>query len=214
MDLVALIKTVMPVCKEPDTWAPELAQAMQRYNIVDPDSVAAFLAQIACESNEMNRLEESLYYSAARLMVIWPKRFPDLTFASIYAHNPENLANYVYSGRLGNGPPESGDGWKYRGRGLKQLTGRANYAAAARALELPLISDPEMLCQKRYAALSAAHFWASRPQGLDTIADDLPADDDEADFRRITQIINGGQIGAVARHTYWLRARVALGLPT
>ncbi len=208
-----IISETMPACREPVPWATELTVAMLRYNIDDPDAVAVFLAQIAVESAEMNRLEENLSYSADRLRAVWPRRFPTVEIAQRYARNPEALANFVYSNRMGNGPPESGDGWKYRGRGLKMVTGRDNYLAAARRLELPLISDPDMLLEKRYAALSAADFWAAQPQDLSRIADDLPDDDDEADFATVTQIINGGQTGAAQRRAYWLRARKALGLP-
>jgi putative chitinase len=177
-------------------------------------AIAVFLAQIAVESAEMNRLEENLNYSAERLRAVWPRRFPTAEIAQRYARNPEALANFVYSNRMGNGPPESGDGWKYRGRGLKMVTGRNNYLAAATALGLPLISDPDLLLTKPAAAKSAAHFWAAHPQDLSIIADDLPDDDDEADFATITQAINGGQTGAAQRRMYWLRARKAMGLPT
>jgi putative chitinase len=209
-----IISSIMPNCREPIPWATELTIAILKYDITDPDAIAVFLAQIAVESAEMNRLEENLNYSAERLRAVWPRRFPTAEIAQRYARNPEALANFVYSNRMGNGPPESGDGWKYRGRGLKMVTGRNNYLAAATALGLPLISDPDLLLTKPAAAKSAAHFWAAHPQDLSIIADDLPDDDDEADFATITQAINGGQTGAAQRRMYWLRARKAMGLPT
>lgn len=207
-----LILAIMPGCKDPVGWAPELSSAMTRYKIQDPDVVAVFLAQIAVESAEMNRLEENLSYSAKRLCQVWPSRFPTLASAEPYANNSRALANKVYSGRMGNGGPETDDGWKYRGRGLKMITGRANYTALAQAMELPFVSDPHLLTHKRYASLSAAHFWCSRPQNLSYIADDLPDDDDNKDFETVTKIINGGLIGIADRRKYWKAARKALGL--
>ena len=208
-----LILAIMPGCKDAGAWAPELSSAMSRYKITDPDAVAVFLAQIAVESAEMNRLEENLNYSAERLCQVWPSRFPTLASAEPYARNSRALANKVYSGRMGNGGPETDDGWKYRGRGLKMVTGRANYLALAKAMELPLVSDPHLLTIKRYAALSAAHFWSSRPQNLSYIADDLPDDDDNKDFETVSKIVNGGLIGIADRRKYWRAARAALGLP-
>ncbi|MGE0803595.1 MAG: glycoside hydrolase family 19 protein, partial [Lautropia sp.] len=190
----------------------ELAIAMTLYHIDDPDAVAVFLAQIAVESMEMNRLDENLNYSAERLMAVWPKRFPTLALAEPFARNPQALANSVYASRMGNGPPQSGDGWKYRGRGLKMVTGKDNYRATGDALGMPLLDEPDLLCEKRAAAQSAAYFWFSRPHNLNAIADDLPDDDDDADFATVTKIINGGHTGLAQRRVYWTRARKALGL--
>ncbi len=115
------LKAVMPRCNAAN-WAVPLSVAMERFAIDTPQRMAAFLAQVAHESAETACLEENLNYSARRLMAVWPKRFPTLAEAQPYARNPQNLANRVYSGRGGNGDAASGDGWRYRGRGLFQLT--------------------------------------------------------------------------------------------
>lgn len=147
---------IMPKCADPDGWVDPLNQAMARFRIDTPARVAAFLAQIAQESGQLNKLVENLNYSAKRLMEVWPNRFPDMDKANRYANNPEKLANYVYASRLGNGNEASGDGWAYRGRGLIQITGRGNYRSVASALGLPLEAQPELLEQALPAALSAA----------------------------------------------------------
>lgn len=94
---------------------------------------AAFLAQISVDSSELHRVEENLNYSAERLQVVWPRRFPNAAAAKPYAHDPEALANHTYANRLGNGNAASGDGWRYRRRGLMQTTGPSNYRAASAA---------------------------------------------------------------------------------
>ncbi len=191
-----------------DKWLLPLSLAMREFSINSPQRMAAFLAQIAHESRELNRLEENLNYTAKRLCQVWPKRFPTLEAGEPYANSPEKLANRVYAGRLGNGNEKSGDGWRFRGRGLIQLTGRSNYAAARRALGVDLIKSPFRLAEPGTAARSAAWFWSSR--GLNELADHQPGDDDEADFRRIGTIINGGTMGMAERANYWASAREAL----
>src|SRR5713226_4099532 len=143
----AVLQTVMPRCKEPTNWVAPLNAAMARFDINDARRAAAFLAQIAHESAELCSLTENLSYSAARLMSVWPKRFPTVAAAQQYERNPEKLANFVYASRLGNGDENSGDGWRYRGRGLIQVTGRGNYCAAGTALDLALEDDPDQLAQ-------------------------------------------------------------------
>jgi len=199
---------IMPHAQH-DKWLLPLSLAMHEFSITSPQRMAAFLAQIAHESHELNRLEENLNYSAKRLCQVWPKRFPTAAAAEPCANNPERLANRVYAGRLGNGNEASGDGWRFRGRGPIQLTGRSNYAACRKALGVDLIKSPYRLLEPGTAARSAAWFWSSR--GLNALADHEPGDDDEADFRRITTIINGGTAGIAERTRYWASARRALG---
>jgi putative chitinase len=117
--------------------AAALEPALVRYEINTNNRIAAFLAQTGYESGQFNRVVENLNYSTAkRLMAVRPKRFPTEDSARPYANNPEELANFVYAGRLGNGNTASGDGFRYHGRGLIQLTGRSNYQASAKALEV------------------------------------------------------------------------------
>ena len=189
-------------------WLGPLNDAFAEWGIDTPQRMAAFLAQVAHESRNLQNLEENLRYSAKRLREVWPKRFPDAATAEAYAGNPEKLANRVYAGRLGNGDEASGDGLRYRGRGLIQLTGRSNYAACRAALNLDVISSPDLLLEPAGAARSAAWFWSSR--GLNQLADHEPGDDDEQDFTRITTIINGGKLGLSARLDIWERARETL----
>jgi len=153
---------------------------------------------------------ENLNYSAVGLCKTWPKRFSTLDLAKSYERQPELLANYVYAKRLGNGDVSSGDGWRFRGRGLIQLTGRGNYRTCGVAVALPLETEPERLETPEAAALAAAQFWQSR--GLNHLADDQNDDNDDEDFIAITRIINGGTAGLTSRRMYWGRAKAALGI--
>ncbi|MBI5558055.1 MAG: glycoside hydrolase family 19 protein [Deltaproteobacteria bacterium] len=202
------LKAIMPKCGDPALWCAPLNDAMDRFAINNPQRAAAFLAQIAHESGELCRLAENLNYAAKRLMQVWPKRFPTLEKAEMYARNPAKLANYVYAKRLGNGDEQSGDGWRYRGRGVIQVTGRGNYRTIGAALGLPLEAEPQRLEQPGAAALSAAYFWQSR--GLNELADDRNDDDDDEDFVRISVLINGGKTGLKERRAYWAMAKSVL----
>ncbi len=159
--------------------------------------VAEFLAQTAHESMGFTVLEEGLNYTAERLMAVWPRRFPDMTSALPYARNPEALANKVYGGRNGNTEP--GDGYKYRGRGLIQTTGRANYAKVEEATGLPVVEFPDLLLEPVNAARSAGAYW--RDNGLDAVDD----------FETLTRRINGGTHGLADRYALLWKARNALG---
>lgn len=188
------LQRIFPNCKSPAAWADALAPAFQKYEIETPDRIASFLAQTGYESGQYNRIEENLNYStAARLTKVWPKRFPDEASAMPYVNNPQGLANLVYANRMGNGDAQSNDGFRYRGRGIIQLTGRSNYDSAGDAMGVNLLETPELLSDPRWAALSAGWYWQSR--GLNELADDRTHDDDLEDFARITQRINGGLVG-------------------
>ena len=211
-ELAKLIVTCMPKCLEPDAWAVALLPAMERYSIADdPNDVAAFLAQLAVESLELNRVQENLHYRPERLMAVWPKRFPTIAIAYQYASDPEKLANFVYANRMGNGPPESGDGSRYRGRGPIQLTGKQNYIVMGDALGLPLFKKPELVLEKPVGAMVAARYW--NVNKLSILANDLPDDDDHGDFVTITRRINGGEHGLALRQQYHAAFRAQLGLP-
>jgi putative chitinase len=199
---------MMPGCSDPETWSAALNAAMAKFEINSCERMAAFLAQVAHESGQLSRLSENLNYSAKRLTQVWPNRFPTLEKAQQYEKNPEKLANYVYAKRLGNGDEASGDGWRFRGRGLIQLTGRGNYRAAAQGIGLPLEQQPDLLVQPEAAALSAAWFWKSH--GLNELSDDNNEDNDTQDFCTITKRINGGTIGLKERMAMWQEARTIL----
>jgi putative chitinase len=191
------LKQVLPACADPAGWATALNPAMAKFAINTKDRAASFLAQIAHESGQFNVMEENLRFTAKRMVEVWPKRFPTEADAAPFANNPQALGNRVYALRLGNGDAASGDGFKFRGRGLIQITGRSNYAAVAKALALDCEAKPELLQDKPAAALSAAWFWQSR--GLNEFADDKTDDSDLEDFKIITQRINGGLVGVQAR---------------
>ncbi|MCE1053434.1 glycoside hydrolase family 19 protein [Pseudomonas alloputida] len=166
---------------------PALNRAMVRWKIDSRLRQSAFLAQVGHESGQLRTLVENLNYSADALVRTWPSRFTAKT-AGAYARQSEKIANSVYGGRMGNGPEASGDGWRYRGRGLLQVTGRSNYRETGAGLGLPLEQEPELLEQAEHAAQSAAWWWAKR--GLSELAD--------ADrIQDLGSIINTGRPGRV-----------------
>ena len=183
-------------CPNAGPVAAAMDAAAQRFDISTPLRVAHFMSQTAYESQDFTRTVENLNYSAERLCVVWPSRFPNVSAAAAFAHNPEALANRVYANRLGNTQP--GDGFQFRGRGYLQITGRANYAATASGTGLPLLEDPDLLAQPTGAALSAGLFWSDH--GLNAMAD---RDDIEA----ITRRVNGGLTGLSGRQALLTRAK-------
>lgn len=186
-------------------WVAALDVACARYHISDnPMRLSAFLAQVAHESNLLAAVEENLNYSAKSLRAVFPKYFQTEESAINFAKSPERIANKVYGGRMGNGLEASGEGYRFRGRGLIQLTGKDNYRACGEALGVDLLISPEALSMPPLAAMSAAWFWDSRK--LNPLAD-------EGDFDAITQRINGGQNGRDHRLKLWTMAKEALGAP-
>lgn len=204
------ILELFPRCAVP--LAEALCEAMPRARIETLARIAAFLAQVGHESGGLSRLVENLNYSdPRRIAQIFRYGFDldrdgqvdpeEIEFAKAFVGQPEKLANRAYADRMGNGDPESGDGWRYRGRGLIQITGRHNYTLAAAQLGLPLLTQPELLEQPGPAAESAVWFW--RSNGLNERADaDL--------FMQITRKINGGTHGHTERVA--LRERILRAL--
>jgi len=181
-------------------WLEPLNATFTKYEINTPKRQAAFIGQCAHESGNFTKLEENLNYSPERLMKVWPSRFPDLATANKYGYNPQALANKVYAGRLGNN--QEGDGWKYHGRGLIQLTGRENYERCGSSLGVDLIGHPDWLVDPQYAALSAGWFW--NKHGLNELAD-------AQEHGIITKRINGGILGLDDRILKTTKVLVALG---
>jgi putative chitinase len=200
---------VMPDLLRPELWLRPLTEAMECFEIESPARAAAFLAQVAHESDQCRKTEEVLSYSAATLIHTWPRRFPTMEFAMKYERDPEATANYVYANRFGNGDVASGDGFRFRGRGLIHVAGRSNYAAVGDALGVDFLLEPEAMAEPGLAALSAAWFWQTR--GLNPLADDFQEEEDDEDFRRITQIISGNATAIGERKKVWIFARQALG---
>lgn len=182
-------------------WTAPLNQAMARFGIDTPERRAGFLSQVAHESALLTQLAENLNYSAEALLRVFPRHF-DQTMAHAYQRNPQKIANRVYAGRMGNGDEASGDGYRFRGRGLIQVTGRDNYRACGTALNEPLLETPEILSAPGCAALSAAWFWSSH--GLNELAD-------RKDVAAMTRRINGGVIGLEDRERLFAQAMGILG---
>lgn len=174
LSLAKQLAEAMPTLRAQTVWLLMLHRAMKRFEINTPVRIAAFLELIARESNECRNFEEDLSYSATALVRLWPNRFPTLAEAQAYERNPEKLANFVYANQMGNGPPESCDGFRYRGRGLIRITGRACYTTASMALDVDFVRQPEALLEPRNAALVAAWFWKTR--GMNELADSKAAE--------------------------------------
>ena len=185
-----------------EKWLDPLNETFQKYDISTPTRQAFFVGQCAHESGNFRILEENLRYSATALMRVWPSRFPNLEVANQYAGNAEKIANKVYAGRMGNSDEESGDGWKYHGRGLIQLTGKDNYANCGPSLGMDLLGNPDLLLEPKYAALSAGWFWGKK--GLNALAD-------AKDYDTMTKRINGGLIGLDDRKAKIAKAISVLG---
>ena len=165
-------------------WFEPLQETFEKYQINTAKRQACFIGQCMHESGGFKFLRENLNYSAKALMATWPSRFPDADTAEKYARQPEMIANKVYSGRMGN--TEDGDGAKYIGRGLIQLTGKDNYKAFGDAIGEDLVANPQLVEEPRYAALSAGWFFNKR--NLNALADVM-------DITTMTIRINGGKIG-------------------
>lgn len=175
------------------TFLIPLRRAFERFEIDKPVRAAAFLAQAAHESMHFTRLEENLRYSKPeRIMAVFPSTVHSIADAVPLINNPEALACKVYANRLGNGDEASGDGWRYRGRGLFQITGRANYMAAGGALSVDLKNHPGCVAEPVHAAMTAGWFWSAA--GCNDLADSMQID-------AITRKINGrAMLGAAERH--------------
>lgn len=156
---IADLTTILIGNKEVVAWHIVLTKILPKYEINTKERVAGFVAQTAHESGNYTTLKENLNYSAAGLTKTWNKRFPTEATAMPYNRNPEKIANKVYADRLGNGNEASGEGWKYRGRGVIQLTGKNNYAAFAKSINKTLDETVTYLETKEGAIESACWFW-------------------------------------------------------
>jgi putative chitinase len=184
-------------------WCDALNLILPDYGINTSIRVAAFVAQCAHESANFTILRENLNYRAETLMKTWPKRFPTLEIARQYERKPEKIANNVYANRMGNRDEASGDGWRYLGRGLIQLTGKENYQWFAASLEMDVEDLPEYLGTFEGAVQSACWFWESN--NLNQWAD-------KGDILTLTKRINGGTIGLQDRIKHFKHACEVLGV--
>ncbi len=200
---VHLLRVACPERTEADLapWVEPIQRACKRFDINSVRRVAAFISQMAHESSLKPGREENLNYTARRLTQVWPARFPSVAAAEPYARNPEKLANRVYAGRMGNGPEMSGDGWKFRGAGPMQLTGRSNWTGFADAMGMSI--DEALMYGRTLegGVMSAAWFWMTND--LNRLAD-TPGVRDES------QRINGGPHGLADREARFNRTVAAL----
>jgi putative chitinase len=204
-------KTLFPRAQDHQGWVTSMNSVFPTYEINTPRRIAAFLAQCGHESGGWTVFEENLNYSAQGLVGIFKKYFPTLESAQPYARQPQKIANRVYGGRMGNGPEASGDGWKYRGRGPIQLTGKDNYRAFAKDMFEDwenLFNNPDWVTSDRdFALMSAIWFW--NKNGLNKWADASDSAESAA-FITLTKRINGGTIGLDCRQKHFKEAMAEL----
>ena len=191
------LKEMIPRNPYVDQWFEAIYEILPEYEITTPQRVAAFLAQCAHESGGFVFLKENLNYKAASLRRVFPKYFPDDAIAAQYAGKGEMIANRVYANRMGNGDEASGDGFRYCGRGLIQLTGKQNYTKFAESIETPVEDIPEFLGTFEGAIQSGCWFWESN--NLNQFADN-------GDILTMTKRINGGTLGLEDRKKHYEHA--------
>jgi putative chitinase len=200
------LKQLLPKNPYVDHWYDALSKLLPDYEINTPNRVAAFIAQCSHESNGFTALKENLNYRPATLRKLFSKYFPNDALAEEYCAKPnkqEAIANRVYASRMGNGDEASGDGYRYCGRGLIQLTGKQNYTSFADSLEMTPEDVPEYLATFEGAAQSACWFWESN--NLNQWAD-------KGDIVTLTKRINGGTIGLEDRIKHYEHALHVLGV--
>jgi putative chitinase len=177
----------------PDKVIDQIPAVSEKFGVNTPLRLAHFLAQCGHESGGFRLTQENLNYSAKGLQGIFKKYFPSEAVALQYQRNPQKIANKVYASRMGNGDEASGDGFKFRGRGYIQLTGKTNYSAFDKTVDDDITTNPDLVATK-YPLLSAAWFWSKN--GLNTIADAGATDEV---VTRATKKVNGGTIGLADR---------------
>ena len=177
----------------PDAVIAQIPAVIDTFGVNTSLRLAHFLAQCGHESGGFRLTQENLNYSAKGLMGIFKKYFPTQALADAYARKPEKIANKVYGNRMGNGPEASGEGFKFRGRGYIQLTGKQNYTAFDLAVEDDILANPDLVSSK-HALASAAWFW--KKNGLNLIADTGSSTEV---VTKITKRVNGGTIGLADR---------------
>lgn len=220
LDLDLLVQATLCKPEVAAQWEEPLQEACQKWEILTPHRLGMFLSQIAVESGRLSRFTENLNYSAQGLANTWPKRYavdpraaqkvPNQLALKLH-RNPQLIANYTYANRMGNRGPESGDGWWFRGRGPKQITGSDNYHAYQKVSGVPVVEQPDLLLVPMYGADAAGWYWYSA--GCNEKAD-------AGDYEAVSLAINGGlighedgnQVGLDDRVEYWVHAQQVLGI--
>jgi putative chitinase len=192
---------ICPECKDPVSVAMALNSAFVRFGISTVEEQAAFVAQTAHESGQFNTMVENLNYSAKGLAATWPGRYADKkdtdhdgdthepnALALKIARHPQDIANYTYADRMGNGGPETNEGWTYRGRGWIMLTGKANYIEFSEETGIDAVNDPDIIATPDGAAMSAGWYWQKHHCGAAA-----------NNCKQLTKIINGGDVGLAER---------------
>jgi len=177
-------------------WVEALNRVWPDYDITTSQRMAAFMGECCVESAKFTAVQENLNYTAGSLSRVWPRLFP-AGIAEQYAHNPEKIANRAYGGRMGNGDESSGDGWKFRGRGLIQMTGHDNYQSFADSLQIGIDEAASYAETFEGAVQSACWFWETN--NLNALAD-------QGNIDKISHIINGGTLGQEERRQYYQHA--------
>jgi putative chitinase len=177
----------------PDVVLAQIPDTVQKFEINTPLRLAHFLAQCGHESGGFRLTQENLNYSASGLLKIFKRYFPTEAKAKEYERKPEKIASLVYGGRMGNGPEDTKEGFKFRGRGYIQLTGKDNYTAFDKSVDDDILANPDLVATK-YPLLSAAWFFSKN--GLNKIADEGATD---AVVTKVTKRVNGGTIGLADR---------------
>jgi predicted chitinase len=201
---VEMLKEMGVSSADAEQYIHDFEATLPRYGIADSKArLAHFFAQVLHESGCLRFDMENLNYSADALRRVFGKYFPTQELADAYARRPEKIANRVYANRMGNGDEASGDGWKYRGRGLIQLTGKSNYQAFAEWIGDPrIVADPDLVSSE-YAVQSAVFFWDRNK--LNTVAD-------RDDVTELTRRVNGGENGLAHRRELLNKARGLLAM--
>ena len=181
-------------------WSEPLTTTFVKFGMVSPKEQAAFIGQCSHESGHFKLLVENLAYRAETLMKLWPKRFPTMEEANKYARQPEKIANHIYANRMGNRDEASGDGFRFRGRGLVQLTGHDSYWHCGQALGQDFVMNPDLVATPMFAALSAGWFWSTH--GCGKLVDSP---------EQLCKRINGGLIGLQDRIAQSAHALQILG---
>lgn len=192
------LEELLPTNKNVGVWLDPLNELLAQYEINTVNRVAGFMAQTSHESNDYKNLEENLYYSADRLMQVWSKRyFPNRDVAKKYEKNPEKLANYVYANRMDNGDEDSGDGWRFRGAGIKQITGRYNFTEFGKTIGMTAEQAADYIRTTKGSVHSAVWYWNLHK---------LNKTADAKNIKLMTEIINGGLNGLADRTLRFNRA--------